>query len=166
LLIVQGDTGYSDIDRADVAEACVASLFFPETKFATFELFQVLSRVYVLQLSYLNSVYFFELMSAEFLFFNGHQREAKPLNRNLEASMFAISGQHTSNSAFDVNSVVTRYLSAIPHTPPPTHPRPLPATFSAYAIYEQHTSNAAFEVVTVVIRSLPPPPSRQRRPNI
>jgi len=73
MLIVQGDTAYSDIDRADVAEACVASLFFSETKFATFELFQ---------------------------------REAKPLAPELEASMYAVSGKHTSDAAVDVNSVV------------------------------------------------------------
>uniref|UniRef100_A0A7S0HII0 NAD(P)-binding domain-containing protein n=1 Tax=Hanusia phi TaxID=3032 RepID=A0A7S0HII0_9CRYP len=40
LVAVQGDTGYSDIDRADVAEVAVASVFYPETAFTTFELYE------------------------------------------------------------------------------------------------------------------------------
>ncbi|EKX53804.1 hypothetical protein GUITHDRAFT_100773 [Guillardia theta CCMP2712] len=40
LVAVQGDTGYSDIDRADLAEVAVASIFYPETSFTTFELYE------------------------------------------------------------------------------------------------------------------------------
>lgn len=40
LLVLQGDTAFSEIDRADVAEVAVASVFRPETKMATFEVFQ------------------------------------------------------------------------------------------------------------------------------